>query len=161
MGFIMSRHLPAVVFFALALHSWSVVAQTLDEGVVEKPVATQEEVDAVLLIPALQNGISYIGGGIGVVERKALEQWAKGYSLRIEMATKSGAYLGDMRVRVFNAAGALVLDTPSDGPLLYVMLPEGHYKLDISGLRLGEYASQSKTVKILDGKQVRAFFAWP
>jgi len=157
----MFRHLSAVVVFALTLHSLSVVAQTLDEGLVEKPVATQEEVDAVLLIPAQQNGISFIGGGIGVVERKALEQWAKGYSLRIEMATKSGAYLGDMRVRVLNSSGAPVLDTPSDGPLLYVMLPEGHYKLDISGLRPDEYATQSKTVKVLDGRQVRAFFAWP
>jgi len=157
----MFRHLSAAVVFALALHSLSVVAQTLDEGLVEKPVATQEEVDAVLLIPAQQNGISFIGGGIGVVERKALEQWAKGYSLRIEMATKSGAYLGDMRVRVLNSSGALVLDTSSDGPLLYVMLPEGHYKLDISGLRPDEYATQSKTVNVLDGRQVRAFFAWP
>ena len=157
----MSRYLSAVVVFVLGLYSLNVAAQTLDESLVEKPVATQEEIDAVLLIPAQQNGISFIGGGIGVVERKALEQWARGYSLRIEMATKSGAYLGDMRVRVFNAAGVLVLDAPSDGPLLYVMLPEGHYKLDVSGLRPDEYATQSKVVKVLDGNQVRAFFAWP
>jgi len=156
----MLRHLPVVMLFALSLNALSVAAQTLDEGAREKPVATQEEVDAVLLIPALQNGISYIGGGVGIVERTALEQWAKGYSLRIEMGTKSGAYLGDMRVRVFNAAGALMLDTPSDGPLLFVMLPEGHYRLEVSGLRPDEYASQSKAVKVLDGKQVRAFFAW-
>ena len=157
----MLRHLPAVVFFVLGLHSWSVAAQTLDEDVVIKPTATQEEVDAVLLIPALQNGISYISGGIGIVERTALEQWAKGYSLRIELALKSGQYLGNMRVRVLDGAGGVVLDAPSDGPLMYIMLPEGHYKLDISGLRPDEYATQSKVVKVLDGKQVRAFFAWP
>ncbi|HES76629.1 MAG TPA: hypothetical protein ENO09_06435 [bacterium] len=157
----MLRYLPASVFLVFALQSWAAVAQTSDEGAIEKPVATQEEVDAVVLIPSLHNGISYIGGGIGVVERKALEQWAKGYSLRIEMATKSGSYLGDMRVRVFNASGALILDAPSDGPLFFVMLPEGNYAIDVSGLPPSEYAGMKREVKIVDGKQVRAFFAWP
>ncbi len=157
----MLRYLSAVVCFSLALQLSAVEAQTLDEGAIEKPVATQEEVDAVLLLPSLQNGISYIGGGIGVVERAALEQWAKNYSLRIEMATKSGAYVGDMRVRVFNALGSLVLDAPSDGPLLYLMLPDGRYKVEVSGLRSDEYVLQSREVNVLGGKQVRAFFAWP
>lgn len=157
----MSRHSSVLVSFTLALQLSVVAAQTLDEGAIEKSVATQEEVDAVLLLPLLQNGISYIGGGIGVVERTALEQWAKNYSLRIEMATKSGAYVGDMRVRVFNALGTLILDTPSDGSLLYLMLPDGRYKVEASGLRPDEYALQSREVNVLSGRQVRAFFAWP
>ncbi|TQV61480.1 MAG: hypothetical protein FNT29_11395, partial [Halothiobacillaceae bacterium] len=46
---------------------------------VEKIPPTQEEIDGVILIPSIQNGISYIGGGVGVVERKALDQWARDY----------------------------------------------------------------------------------
>ncbi|MGK0674654.1 MAG: hypothetical protein ABWU16_08365 [Halothiobacillaceae bacterium] len=133
---------------------------------VDKQPPTQEEIDSVILIPSLQNGISYIGGGVGVAERVALERWARDYSLRIEMARKNGEYLGDMQVRVFNAKGDVVLDALSDGPLFYVQLPEGNYAVEVVPRNppipgVAALAAQIREVKLVAGRQARLFFTWP
>lgn len=135
------------------------------ERIVKQP-PTQEEIDSILLVPTVTDGISYIGGGVGVAERAALEQWAKDYTLRIEMARKSGEYLGDMQVRVFNAGGETVLAAPSDGPLFYVQLPDGPYAVEVGPLdppapTTAGLVPQIREVKIVGGKQARLFFAWP
>lgn len=133
---------------------------------IDKQPPTQEEIDSVILIPSLQNGISYIGGGVGVAERAALERWAKDYSLRIEMARKSGEYLGDMQVRVFNAKGDIVLEAASNGPLFYVQLPEGRYAVEVAPQNppipgAAVLATQIREVKLVTGRQARLFFTWP
>lgn len=128
---------------------------------IDKQPPTQEEIDSVILIPSLQNGISYIGGGVGVVERAALERWAKDYTLRIEMARKSGEYLGDMQVRLFNAKGERILEAPSDGPLFYVRLPSGRYAVEVVPKDKGGAGAQIRDVQVQEGRQARLFFAWP
>lgn len=128
---------------------------------IDKQPPTQEEIDSVILIPSVQNGISYIGGGVGVAERAALERWAKDYPLRIEMARRNGEYLGDVRVKVFDAKGNLLLDALSDGPLFYLQLPSGRYAVEVmpqNGLPTG---AQIRDVQISDDRQARLFFAWP
>jgi len=135
------------------------------ERIVKQP-PTQEEIDSILLVPTVTNGISYIGGGVGVAERAALEQWAKDYTLRIEIARKSGEYLGDMQVRIFNAQGERLLETLSDGPLFYVQLPEGRYAVEVAPpagntpMSAG-LAPQIRDVKVVAGQQTRLFFVWP
>ncbi len=128
---------------------------------IDKQAPTQEEIDSILLVPTVVDGISYIGGGIGVAERAALEQWAKGYTLRIEMARKSGEYLGDMRLRILDGQGRVVLEAPSDGPLFYVQLPEGRYTVEVAPPAQPGPAPQRREVKITSGKQARLFFVWP
>lgn len=135
------------------------------ERIVKQP-PTQEEIDSILLVPTVTNGISYIGGGVGVAERAALEQWAKDYTLRIEMARKSGEYLGDMQVRVFNAMGETVLEAPSDGPLFYVQLPDGRYAVEAGPLDSPAPSTvglspQIREVTITAGRQARVFVTWP
>ncbi|TQV64916.1 MAG: carboxypeptidase regulatory-like domain-containing protein [Halothiobacillaceae bacterium] len=125
---------------------------------IEKSPPTQEEIDGVILIPSIQNGISYIGGGVGVVERKALDQWARDYTLRIEMALKSGEYVGDKQVRILDAQGAVLIEARSDGPLFYTMLPTGRYVIEI---RNGSVEPQRREVTISADQQRRAFFVWP
>lgn len=157
-----------ILLTALLCSAPPVLAQSPDdpgyERIVKQP-PTQEEIDSIILIPSLQNGISYIGGGVGVAERAALEQWAKDYTLRIEMARKSGEYIGDMRVRVYDAKGELLLDAPSDGPLMYVQLPFGRYAVEIETLKpTGDQPSlapQIREVMVEQGRQARLFFVWP
>jgi hypothetical protein len=150
-----------MMVLSLSLLPWVAFAtQPVDEPV-EKSVATQEEIDAVLLIPMMQNGISFIGGGVGVEERQALAQWAKSYSLRIEMALKSGEYLGDLQIKVFDNTGKRVLESLSDGPLMYLQLPSGHYKVEISDPGSTGLATKVREVSVSEGRQTRLFFAWP
>ncbi|MEW6764654.1 MAG: hypothetical protein AB1344_02545 [Pseudomonadota bacterium] len=134
------------------------------ERIVKQP-PTQQEIDSVVLIPSTQNGISFIGGGVGMAERAALEQWAKDYSLRIEMARKSGEYIGDMRVRVYGGQGETLVDAPSDGPLMYVQLPAGRYAVEVSGLKpssaMPSMEPRIREVTVVQGRQARLFFVWP
>lgn len=160
----MSRPYTLLIALMLGAASQS-FAEEISERV-EKMPPTQEEIDSVILLPSLQNGISFIGGGVGVVERKALEQWAKGYSLRIEMARKSGEYIGDMMVRVFDANGSKLIEARSDGPLMYIQLPAGRYAVDIDSIPASNGKARVlepkiREVTIESGKQARLFFAWP
>lgn len=136
-------------------------AQSPDDPAYERIVKsppTQDEIDSVMLIPSIQNGVSYIGGGVGVVERAAMEQWAKDYTLRIEMARQSGEYVGDKQVRIFDAQGGVLIEARSDGPLFYAMLATGRYVVEI---RNGAAEPQRREVVISAGQQRRAFFVWP
>ncbi len=135
-------------------------AETLNSQERYPPEVTLEEVDALTIIPSVQHGISYVAGGVGVVERKALEQWARSYTLRVDMAGKDGAYLANMRVRVFDSHGGQILDVSSDGPLLFAMLPEGRYRVLVEGVDAQRYPLKQREVWLTDGKQARVFFAW-
>ncbi|MFZ5580024.1 MAG: hypothetical protein ACOZAQ_06130 [Pseudomonadota bacterium] len=152
--------IPILLAFA-GLMSFLALAQDVLPERIEKTLPTQEEIDAIVLIPSVEKGIGYIGGGVGVAERKALEQWARGYSLRIEMARKSGEYLGDMLVRVFDDKGETVLEARSDGPLMYVQLPTGRYAVEVAPLKPAALEPMIRDVTVVDGKTARLFFVWP
>lgn len=135
------------------------------ERILKQP-PTLEEIDSIHLLPTMVDGISYIGGGVGVAERAALAQQAKDYTLRIEIARKNGEYLGDMRVRVLNAVGKTLLDAPSNGPLFYIQLAKGHYVVEVSPLdpptpMSASLTPQTRKVNIISGKQTRLLFLWP
>lgn len=150
-----------MMVLSLSLLPWVAFATQPVNEPVEKPVATQKEIEGVVLIPMMQNGISYIGGGVGVEERQALAQWAKSYSLRIEMALKSGEYLGDLQIKIFDNTGKRVLESLSDGPLMYLQLSSGRYKVEISDPKSTGLATKVREVSVSEGQQTRLFFSWP
>jgi hypothetical protein len=77
--------------------------------------------------PQLQNGISYLSGGIGEDEAKAIQQ-AKGYNLHMTFSVGSlNEYIPDVDVVIQKAQGQTVLTLNQAGPLVYVQLPAGKY----------------------------------
>jgi len=75
-------------------------------------------------------GIRYISGGLGKEERDLLHQMARDYSLKLIFALKQGDYLSNVHVAVKDTQGNTVLDTVSEGPLLYMSLPDGKYTIN-------------------------------
>jgi hypothetical protein len=75
------------------------------------------------------NGVLYMTGGIGQDEANAFMSLAPRYSLRMMFTSANGSYLADVNVRVANANGKPVLDTRTEGPFLYIMLPAGRYRI--------------------------------
>ncbi|MEA5097121.1 MAG: carboxypeptidase regulatory-like domain-containing protein [Burkholderiaceae bacterium] len=73
--------------------------------------------------------VSYISGGITADERDAMKPLAKDYNLRMDFALTVGDYLSDVKVKIRNSKGQVVLDMEVDGPWLYVQLPAGKYKV--------------------------------
>jgi len=111
--------------------------------------ASSEPIDtsAVQLEQQQQNGITYLSGGIGLDESRAIQQ-AKGYSLHMTFSTGPGnKYVPDVDIAIQNMQGHSVLTLSQVGPIVYVQLPPGKYV--IVGTRNGH--EQRGTVELKGG----------
>ncbi|QJQ20905.1 carboxypeptidase regulatory-like domain-containing protein [Pseudomonas sp. SK] len=102
------------------------------------------DMQAVQLQPQEQNGVRYLQGGIGQDEANAMRK-TPGYDLHVELSTgPEGKFQSGASVDIQNAQGQPVLSVPDAGPLLYVQLPPGKYK--VTGNAQGETVQQMVTV---------------
>ena len=98
-------------------------------AVLQAATATSEPIDmsGVQLEPQQQNGITYLSGGIGLDESRAILQ-AKGYNLHLTFSVgPANEYIPDVDVAIQNAQGRSVLMLSQVGPIVYVQLPPGKY----------------------------------
>ncbi len=73
---------------------------------------------------------SYINGGIGVEEYSAIRAQAANFPVRIQFSQgKVGKWISGVAVTVTDSKGNQVFELPDAGPLLYLKLPNGSYKL--------------------------------
>lgn len=72
----------------------------------------------------------YLNGGIGKEEADAMRREANAYPLRISFSERrDGEFIVDVPVVITDTYGRRALDLPKAGPLLYVRLPNGKYKV--------------------------------
>ena len=98
----------------------------------------------------------YLSGGIG--DDDPLLALTGDYNLQLVFATQgSGEYLADVKVSVVDARDRLVLETVSPGPLFYVSLPSGTYRVT------AEFGSKPllKSVAVNDRRRQSVHFYWP
>jgi hypothetical protein len=76
------------------------------------------------------NGVYYVSGGVSDVDRKRMETMAKDYNLRLDMAQSDGRYLPDVNVGVQDGQGNWLVKARSEGPIFYVQIPPGAYKVE-------------------------------
>jgi len=102
------------------------------------------------------NGISYVSGGIGFDERKALNTVGKDYSLKLIFARVGGAYVAMVDVTIRDNRERIVFKAMSRGPWLYADLPSGAYTViaESKGDRL------EKEITIDNSTQTEARFYW-
>lgn len=101
-------------------------------------------------------GEPYVSGGIALDERDALDARRADFSLWIATAAKkTGSYLADVRVKIADAAGKIVLDTKLDGPWLLVNLKPGRYTVDAS---FGKQALRKTTTIPKSGRREMLFY---
>ena len=75
--------------------------------------------------------VTYVSGGIGQEEAAALRHESN-YPLALEFIRngESGVeFLAGVSVTIKDSRGDVVLDAPSEGPLLLAKLPEGKYRV--------------------------------
>lgn len=74
-----------------------------------------------------QNGITYLSGGVGEDEAKAIQQ-TTGYNLHMTFTIgPEGKYVPDVELVIQSTQGQSVLTLSQAGPLVYVQLPAGKY----------------------------------
>lgn len=92
-----------------------------------------------------QNGITYITGGVGVDEAKAIESMRGRYNLHLTVTAKNGDFLAYVPVKVMNSRKQIVLDTKTNGPYLFAQLPAGRYEVIAGG---EDTRAQQRTVQV-------------
>ncbi|MHC8311617.1 carboxypeptidase regulatory-like domain-containing protein [Pseudomonas sp. GT1P32] len=108
--------------------------------------ASLEPIDSagVQVQPQEQNGITYLSGGIGEDESKAIQQ-TTGYNLHMTFSVgPENKYIPDVDVVIQKAQGQTVLTLNEAGPLVYVQLPPGKYT--VVATRNGEVRRDSAEV---------------
>ncbi|MBT2341773.1 MULTISPECIES: carboxypeptidase regulatory-like domain-containing protein [Pseudomonas] len=106
--------------------------------------------------PLQQNGITYLSGGIGEDEARAIGQ-AQGYNLHMTFAIGvENKYVPDVDVTVQSASGQTLLTLDGAGPLVYVQLPPGKYTVVAS--RNGE--ERRDTTEVGSGPPRNLVFHW-
>lgn len=103
-----------------------------------------------------QNGITYLSGGIGEDESKAIQQ-TTGYNLHMTFAVGTdNKYIPDVDVVIQKAQGQTVLTLNDAGPLVYVQLPPGKYT--VVATRNGE--ERRDTADVGSGAARNLVFHW-
>ena len=102
-------------------------------------------------------GVSYLTGGIGLDESKAIKAAEKDFSLSLLFAqTKRGEFVSDVKVSIKDKAGKTVLEAVSEGPVLLARLPAGAYTVS------ADYGGKVmvKKVQVVAKGVTRAGFVW-
>ncbi|MBB6593113.1 hypothetical protein LBW62_01095 [Ralstonia solanacearum] len=79
--------------------------------------------------PVQRAGVTYLSGGIGQDDVASMRAAAPRYNLQLTFAGKAGEYIADVDTRIRQADGTIVLGVVSEGPLLFVHLPPGRYRV--------------------------------
>jgi hypothetical protein len=108
--------------------------------------------------PIERNGVAYISGGVGEDEVQAFRRAASGYNLRITFAAKSGQYLSDVDVRIVSGERT-VLAVRTDGPFLFVRLPQGSYRVTARDRQVSE--ARRVVVPRTGGADIRFYWSDP
>ncbi len=100
---------------------------------------------------------TYVNGGIGETEQATMRRIAKEFPLRIIFsAQRDGEFVADVPVVITDAHGNPVFELSKAGPMLYVILPNGKYK--VSSRFKGLTESQETTLTGKDGEDL--YFHW-
>ena len=103
-----------------------------------------------------QNGITYLSGGIGEDEARAIQQ-TQGYNLHMTFATGvENKYVPDVNLVIQKDPGQPVLTLSEAGPLVYVQLPPGKYT--VIATRHGE--ERRDTAEVGSGAARNLVFHW-
>ncbi|WP_434579489.1 carboxypeptidase regulatory-like domain-containing protein [Pseudomonas sp. Z5-35] len=106
--------------------------------------------------PTQQNGVTYLSGGIGEDEARAIGQ-AQGYNLHMTFAIgPENKYVPDVDVTVQKTSGQTLLTLSDAGPLVYVQLPPGKYT--VVAIRNGE--ERRDTADVGSGAGRKLVFHW-
>ncbi|WP_432742622.1 carboxypeptidase-like regulatory domain-containing protein [Methylobacter sp. G7] len=118
------------------------------------PAVAEQE----LIKSQIQGEVTFISGGIGSDEQNALQAIRADYNLHLLFSIKdTGEYVSDVRVRITDSSGNILMETVADGPMLFAKLKPGRYTVTVE--RRGQVAKQSATIG--STKRTSLSFAWP
>ena len=106
-----------------------------------------------------QGDITYITGGVGEDESKAIRGDAKNWPLIVDFSQhlqNHDAWISQVYLRILDLKGNAIFEVTTDGPFLLVNLPSGSYMLTATY----EGITKTQKIQIVDGKAHRASLNW-
>ena len=101
-------------------------------------------------------GEPYLMGGVGQEEVALIQVARPSFSLSVRTATRSGAFLADVHLRIVDTEGKSVFDQDLAGPWLLIDLRPGRYTLE--GSRGGEVQRHAVTVPAGGRRDLMLYF---
>jgi len=103
-----------------------------------------------------QGDVSYVSGGVGQDESKALERERSHWPLSMQFTGAGSDFLADVHVRIVDVHNNEVLHADSLGPFMLVKLRPGRYTVHATY----KNRDQTKTVNIASKGSTQAAFYW-
>ena len=117
------------------------------------PAYAQDE----LIIIEEVRATMYLNGGIGADEQQYMRKIAKDWPLRMVFSeNKDNEFVADVNVLITNTRGTPYLQLSSAGPMTYVMLPTGKYRITARFRGL----SETREVMLNDKAGRDVYFHW-
>lgn len=117
------------------------------------PVHAQDE----LIVLEEVRATMYLNGGIGTDEQQYMRKVAKDWPLRVIFSeNKDNEFVADVDVLITNTRGTPYLQLSNAGPMTYVMLPTGKYRITARFKGLSE--TREVTLNDKSGRDV--YFHW-
>ena len=132
------------------------VIEESPEAAKEPPMSTAKMLLGDALIVKQQGDVRYVSGGVSDEEQQAIKDLGEDFDLKLTFSTEEGKYLSDVNVLIKDAQDNTVLETVTDGPLLYTNLTPGTYTVEASGF--GQQFQKQAQVK--DNQQEQLIFRW-
>ena len=108
-------------------------------------LSAEPGIAAPLIQPQTQGGVTFVSGGVGKGPQQAMRAVRREYNLHLTFAVKGiGEYVVGARVKIEDAANRTVLDTVSNGPMLFAKVSPGHYT--VTADRNGDVLSEKVNV---------------
>ena len=106
-----------------------------------------------------QGEITYITGGVGKEESKAIRDDAKNWPLVIDFSQhleNHDAWISQVYFRILDVKGNAIFEATTDGPFLMANLPSGNYTLTATY----EGVTKIQKIQIVEGKSLRVSLNW-
>jgi hypothetical protein len=100
---------------------------------------------------------TYLNGGIGNDEQQAMRRMARDFPLRIEFSEHDdNEFIADVPVAITDGEGNPVFQLAEAGPMLFVSLPDGKYR--VTATRNGK--TEMRSVDLNGGRGRELYFHW-
>lgn len=128
------------------------------QPVAAQPALAQPDVaaGAPLPMPETQHGIAYLNGGVGEDAQAAVKSARASYNLYLTFANRTGEYRADVQVDIWDSKGVQRFSLSKAGPLLYVKLPPGTYRVMASSA--GQRYERTARIGATGGQELA--FTW-
>lgn len=106
--------------------------------------------------PQTQGDVTFVSGGVGIVEHNALQAMRNNYNLHLLFALNTGEYTSDVNVNITDSKGNTLLETTATGPMLFASLKPGRYTVT------AELAGEAikRVAKVSSNRATSLTFTW-